>query len=94
MALTEERIERIPTGGAYTVDGVVRVRRIGMDTGPAKFSIEQREPVAVVIDRGAGARRIELPRSSPTIVQMAWVGIPLAAAIATRVARHRRKRGT
>lgn len=93
MPLSTERSVRLATTGGLTVDGVIRVRRIGLESHGFAFRLEQRHPVAVVAERNGRAERIPLRANGGSAMRLAWIATPLAAVVARRIFRSRRKKG-
>ena len=91
--INEERTERIIDRNGRSIQCVVRRRGIEAPTDASTFTmhhiIEQRTPVAVVVDDGSSVRRISID-GEPGVPGIAWI-IPPAVAIVTRVIMRRRR---
>ena len=92
--INEERAERIIDRTGRSIQCIVRRRGIEVPTDASTFTmhhiIEQRAPVAVVIDDGPTVRRISI-EGEPGIPGIVWI-IPPAVAIAARIMTRRRKK--
>ena len=91
--INEERTERIIDRDGRSVRCIVRRRGIEAPTDASTFTmhhiIEQRKPVAVVVDDGLSVRRISIDGEAG-IPGIAWI-MPPAFAIAARLMIRRRK---
>ena len=91
--INEERTERIIDRSGRSIQCVVRHRGIEAPTRASSFTmhhvIEQREPVAVVVDDGRTVQRISID-GEPGVPGIAWI-IPPALAIVTRLIMRRRR---
>ncbi len=92
MLHTEERSVRIATADGFTVAGVVRVRRVSLRRRAVSLRFEQQHPVAVVVERAGHTERIPLKDGGATM-PLAWLAMPVAAGMATRILRSSRKKG-
>jgi hypothetical protein len=90
---TEERSVRIATADGFTVAGVVRVRRVSLRRRAVSLRFEQQHPVAVVVERAGHTERIPLKDGGAATMPLAWLAMPVAAGIATRILRSSRKKG-
>ena len=91
--INEERTERIINRNGRSIQCIVRRRGIEAPTDASTFTmhhiIEQRKPVAVVVDDGRSVRRISIDGEAG-IPGIAWI-IPPTVAIAARLMIRRRK---
>ena len=92
--INEERTERLLDRDGRRMEFIVRHRGIDVPTQAETFTmhhvIEQREPVAVVVDDGRTVRRIPIEEHSMAL-RLAWLAPPLMALLVTRAMRRRRR---
>ena len=92
MIRTEERRVPLARSGDATVDGVVRVRRLGVMREGKGFTFERREPVGVVVRRAGHEERIWLHERPSDKIVLAFIAIPIAARLAAKLLTHSRRR--
>ncbi len=92
MIRTEERRVPLARAGAATVDGIVRVRRLGAMRDGKGFTFERREPVGVVVRRAGHEERVWLRERQPGKIALAFIAIPIAARLAAKLFTHSRRR--
>ena len=84
---------RLATVEGLAVDGVVRTRRFELQRCAFRIRLERQDPTAVVVERRGHTERIALRDSSASAIRVAWLAIPVAAGITTRILRAGRKKG-
>lgn len=94
MIRTEERRVPLARSGDAAVDGVIRVRRLGVLHDGKGFTFEQREPVAVIVTRSGRQERVALDAGRPIGGMLAFLAIPMAARLASKMLTQRRRRIT
>ncbi len=92
--INEERTERLLDRDGRRIEFIVRHRGIDVPTHRESFTmhhmIEQREPVAVVVDDGDTVRRISIEEHSMAR-RLAWLAPPMMALLVKLAMRRRRR---
>lgn len=85
MIHAEERRVPLARSGNAAVDGVVRVRRLGVLHHGKGFTLEQREPVAVIMTLSGRQERSALPTGRAAGSALVFLAIPAAACLVTKI---------